>query len=150
MQCLRGSGSAVRERPCQGSPRAYVPSSCSSSQSGSKHRKLGQRENVCWAWLAGLGRRTAESIDRAKAKTDPLGVLTESPVMEGEPASRQALALRWGPLWGFIWLSDLCLETPQSLEVDFIIRVFQVRERGSEKLSNLHKVTQLRHDQAGV
>lgn len=48
------------------------------SQPGSKHRKLGQQENVCWAWLAGLSRETVDAIDLAKSYTDLLGVLPET------------------------------------------------------------------------
>lgn len=48
---------------------------------------------MCWAWLAGLGRETVESIDLAKAKADLLGVLMELPVLEGELLCREPPAL---------------------------------------------------------
>lgn len=67
------------------------PQSVSSSQPGSKHRKLGQQENGCWAWLAALERETVDSVDLAKAKTDLPGVLRESQALEGELPLRECL-----------------------------------------------------------
>lgn len=93
------------------------------------HRYRGQRESVCWAWLAELSRETVASIDLAKTKTHLLGVLPEPLVLESELPLRECLlCVRLGLCWGFKWLLHFYFMTPWSLEAGFLIFILQERE----------------------
>lgn len=93
----------------------------------SKQRKLGQQENVCWAWLTKLGRETVESIDLAKAK-ESTGCLNGIAGSGRQPPLGELLLCIRAVLGLHMVVPFLPPDT-NSLEVGCVTIILQVREQ---------------------